>query len=338
MKMNNTRQSIILRQRPAGEPSVNDFSLVEDKMPIPQSGEVLTRTLWLSIDPGMRVRMNEAKSYAPRFEVGAPLSGETVGQVIVSNDPRFTPGQIVVGARGWQSHIVSAASTLTALPDNAPHAAYLGVLGMPGTTAYTGMKDIGQPKPGETVVISAASGAVGSVAGQIAKRAGARVIGIAGGAEKVAYVRDVLGFDDCIDHRNTKDLAAALKKACPNGIDVYFENVGGAVQQAVFPLMNTFGRMVMSGMAAEYNDAIPQPGPNLSATFLKRLRIQGFICGDQPGNFAEWRARAVSWIADGSLRYREYVVEGLANAPQAMIDLARGENFGKVVVRVGTPT
>jgi len=301
-------------------------------------GEVLTRTLWLSIDPGMRVRMKEAKSYAPRFEVGSPLMGETVGQVLVSNDARFVPGQIVVGARGWQSHIVSDANTLTPLSANLPHSTYLGVLGMPGTAAYTGMKDIGQAKPGETVVISAASGAVGSVAGQIAKRAGARVIGIAGGAEKIAFVRDVLQFDDCIDHRKTSDLAESLKQACPDGIDVYFENVGGAVQQAVFPLMNRFGRMVMSGMAAEYNDATPRPGPNLSATFLKRLRIQGFICGDQPENFAEWRALAAPWIEDGSLRYREHVVDGLAQAPQAMIDLARGENFGKVLVSVSMPT
>jgi NADPH-dependent curcumin reductase CurA len=335
--MNHMRQSVVLQRRPVGELSADDFAFNEEPIPTPGAGEVLTKTLWLSVDPGMRVRMNEAKTYAPRFELGSALMGETVGQVLVSNDPRFVSGQIVVGARGWQSHVVSAASALMPLPRNAPHSAYLGVLGMPGTTAYTGMKDIGQPKRGETVVVSAASGAVGSVAGQIAKRNGARVVGIAGGADKVAFVRDVLKFDDCIDHRRTPDLAASLRQLCPDGIDVYFENVGGAVQRAVFPLMNAFGRMVMSGMASEYNDAVPQPGPNLAATFLKRLRIQGFICGDQPENFAEWRALAAPWIEDGSLRYREHVVHGLDQAPMAMIDLARGENFGKVVVQVSSP-
>ena len=335
--MSNRRRSIVLRNRPKGAPRPNDFSMEEEAMPKPGEGEVLTRTLWLSLDPGMRVRMNEAKSYAARAEIGAPMTGETVGQVVASNDTRFAPGQIVVGARGWQSHIVTSGSALVTLPPGAPYSAYLGVLGMPGTTAYAGMKDIGQPKPGETVVISAASGAVGSVAGQLAKRAGARVIGIAGGAQKSAFVRETLRFDDCIDHREIDNLPAALKDACPYGIDIYFENVGGDLQQAVFPLMNSFGRMVMCGMVAEYNDTLPRPGPNLSATFLKRLRIQGFICGDHPENFAQWRALAAPWVADGSLRYRENVVDGLENAPEALIGLLSGDNFGKVVVRVAEP-
>lgn len=327
------RRSIILRRRPQGVASIQDFALQEDAMPRPQQGEVLTRTLWLSIDPYMRVRMNEAKTYAAQAEIGAPMTGETVGQVLDSNDPRFAPGDVVVGARGWQSHIVSAADSLVPVQPGVGPSTYLGVLGLPGVTAFSGMKDIGEPKAGETVVISAASGGVGSVAGQIAKRAGARVVGVAGGPAKCAFVRDKLGFDDCIDHRG-KDLSAALRAACPNGIDVYFENVGGDLQHAVFPMMNDFGRMIMCGMVAEYNDVTPRAGPSLGTTFLKRLRIQGFICGDHPENFAIWRALAGKWVADGSLRYREDVVDGLENAPQALVSLLAGRNFGKLVVRV----
>jgi NADPH-dependent curcumin reductase len=328
------RRSVVLRRRPQGAPSLADFALEEDAIPQPGPGAVLTRTLWLSIDPYMRVRMNEAKTYAAQAVIGAPMTGETVGQVVASNDPRFAPGDVVVGARGWQSHIVTAADALIAVPPGVSASAYLGVLGLPGVTAFTGMKEIGAPKPGETVVISAASGAVGSVAGQLAKRAGARVIGVAGGAEKCAFVQQVLGFDDCVDHRAVGGLSAALRAACPEGIDIYFENVGGDLQHAVFPLMNTFGRLIMCGMVAEYNDDTPRPGPNLGATFLKRLRIQGFICGDHSENFATWRIMGARWIADGSLRYREDVVDGLQNAPQALIAMLAGHNFGKLLVRV----
>jgi NADPH-dependent curcumin reductase CurA len=197
------------------------------------------------------------------------------------------------------------------------------------------MKDIGQPKAGETVVISAASGAVGSVAGQLAKRAGARVVGVAGNSDKSVYVQETLGFDDCIDHRAVMDLDAALRDACPNGIDVYFENVGGDLQQAVFPLLNPFGRVIMCGMVVEYNDTKPRPGPNLMSVVSKRLRIEGFIVTDKPERFAEWREIGTPWVADGSLHYREHVVDGLENAPEAFIDLLRGHNFGKLVIRVG---
>lgn len=327
------RRSIVLRRRPQGAASIEDFALQEDAIPRPAKGEVLTRTLWLSIDPYMRVRMNEAKTYAAQAEIGAPMTGETVGQVVDSNDPRFTPGDVVVGPRGWQSHIVAAADSLVTIQPGVDPSTYLGVLGLPGVSAFTGMKDIGVPRPGETVVISAASGGVGSVAGQIAKRAGARVVGVAGGADKCAFVRETLGFDDCIDHR-AGDLSAALRAACPDGVDIYFENVGGDLQHAVFPMMNDFGRMIMCGMVAEYNDVTPRPGPNLGTTFLKRLRIQGFICGDQRENFASWRALAGKWVADGSLRYREDVVDGLENAPEALISMLAGKNFGKLVVRV----
>jgi NADPH-dependent curcumin reductase CurA len=335
-KMDTLRRSILLQSRPHAVPELSNFALQEDAVPQPGHGEVLTRTLWLSIDPYMRGRMSESASYAAPVALGQPMTGETVGEVIVSHDPNFVPGQIVLGARGWQSHIVSPGSTLVALPEGMRYSTYLGVLGMPGATAYAGMRDIGKPQPGETVVISAAAGAVGSVAGQLAKRAGARVIGIAGGAEKCAFVRDELGFDACIDHR--ADLPAALRQECPNGIDVYFENVGGVVQQAVFPMMRDFGRMVMCGMVSEYNDPDPQPGPNLRDTFLKRLRIEGFIVLDRAANFEEWRQLAAPWIADGSLRYREQVVEGLENAPAALLAVLAGNSLAKTVVRVGEPS
>lgn len=231
--------------------------------------------------------MDDVASYAPSVKLGEPMTGETVGQVIESKHHGFKLGEIVVGARGWRSHIVSSGNDLLVLSGNAPYSAYLGVLGMPGATAYAGMKDIGQPKAGETVVVSAASGAVGSVAGQLARRAGARAVGVAGGADKCRFVVEELGFDACIDYRTVADLPAALRKACPDGIDVYYENVGGALQHAVFELMNPFGRLIMCGMVSEYNDLELQAGPNLRDTFIKRLRIQGFIVHDRKENFTE---------------------------------------------------
>ena len=337
--MPETRQSIVLKRRPRGAPSARDFEIQDGTIPTPGPGEIVTRTIWLSIDPYMRGRISDAWSYATPIQPGEVMTGETVGEVIASADPAFAVGDTVVGARGWQSHCVSLAAGLVKVPrphhhDHAPLSAYLGVLGMPGTTAYSGMTDIGQPQAGETVVISAASGAVGSVAGQIAKRAGARVIGIAGGANKCFFVQDVLGFDDCIDHR-TMDLGVALASACPNGIDVYWENVGGAIQQAVFAQLNPFARVVMCGMVTQYNDTTLPAGPNLGFVVRKRVRIQGLIVTDKPERFAEWRALAAPWVADGSLKYREDVVDGLDKAPDALAGILSGQNFGKLLVRVG---
>ena len=247
-----TRRSVVLRHRPSGAPRPHDFEIAEDEVPDAGAGEVVTRTIWLSIDPYMRGRLSDRPSYAAPVQIGEVMTGETIGEVIASSDPRFAVGDVVRGSRGWQSHSVSKADALTKLDKKGPPlSTHLGVLGMPGTTAYSGMKDIGQPKAGETVVISAASGAVGSVAGQIAKRAGARVIGIAGGPDKCLWVQETLRFDDCVDHR-LPNLPEALAEACPKGIDVYFENVGGAVQAAVFPLLNFFARVVMCGMVAQY--------------------------------------------------------------------------------------
>jgi NADPH-dependent curcumin reductase CurA len=330
-----TRLSIVLRQRPTGAPSAANFASVEEPMPTPAPGEVLTRTLFLSIDPYMRGRLSDRASYAKPVQLGEVMTGESVGEVVASTVPAFAPGDVVVGSRGWQTHSISQAAALTKLdPHGPPLSTWLGVLGMPGTTAYSGLKDIGHVKSGETVVVSAASGPVGSVAGQLAKRAGARVVGVAGGAEKCLWVQEALGFDDCIDHRAT-DVAAGLRAACPNGIDVYFENVGGAVQQAAFALLNPFARVIMCGMVAEYNDARPLPGPNLMFVVRNRVRIEGLIVSDKPERFAEWRALAAPWVADGSLRYRETIIDGLENAPEALAMVLGGGNFGKMLVKVG---
>jgi len=239
-----------------------------------------------------------------------------------------------LGGFGWQLYSTVPGRGLLKLdPADAPLSTALGVLGMPGLTAYIGLDEIGKPQPGETVVVSAASGAVGAVVGQLAKRAGARVVGIAGGADKCRWAEAELGFDTCIDHRSA-DLGAALDRACPKGIDVYWENVGGAVQQAVFPRLNDFARMVMCGMVAEYNDIEPRPGPNLMSAVRKRIKIQGFIVSDRWQRFAEFRAMAAPLLRSGELKYREDIVDGLDRAPEAFIGLLQGRNFGKLVVRL----
>jgi NADPH-dependent curcumin reductase CurA len=263
------------------------------------------------------------------------MTGETVGEVTASAHPGFVPGDIAVGARGWATHLVTPGDRLTKInPQGTPLSAYLGVLGMPGATAYAGVTEICKPKSGETLVVSAASGAVGSVAGQLAKRAGARVVGIAGGPEKCLWVQETLGFDDCVDHRSL-DLEQELAAACPDGIDAYFENVGGAVQAAVFALLNPFARVAMCGMVSQYNTEHPPPGPNLGFVVGKRVLIQGFIVSDRPERLTEWRRLAAPWVADGSLAYREDIVGGLENAPDALAGILGGRNFGKLLVRVG---
>jgi NADPH-dependent curcumin reductase CurA len=330
-----TRRSVVLKHRPSGAPRREDFDVREDAIPQPGPDQVVTRTLWLSIDPYMRGRLREQQLYAQPVNPGDVMTGETVGEVIASAHADFVSGDVVVGARGWQTHSVSPGSQLVKLPQHAaPLSAYLGVLGMPGATAYRGITEICQPKKGETVVVSAASGAVGSVAGQLAKRAGARVVGVAGGAEKCLWVQDSLGFDDCVDHRSL-DLHRELVAACPNGIDGYFENVGGTVQAAVFDLLNPFARVAMCGMVSQYNEAEFPPGPNLGFVVGKRILIQGFIVSDKPEKLGEWRQLAAPWVADGSLIYREDIVEGLDNAPDALAGMLNGRNFGKLLVRVG---
>lgn len=330
-----TRRSWVLRRRPAADPSADDFELREEAIPQPGPGEVLTRTIWLSIDPYMRGRLREQQTYAVAIQIGETMTGETVGEVLASAHPDFVPGDIAVGARGWASHLLTPGERLVKVDRHAaPLSTWLGVLGMPGATAYAGITEICKPQAGETVVVSAASGAVGSVAGQLAKRAGARVVGVAGGAEKCLWVQDSLGFDDCVDHRSM-DLARELAAACPNGIDAYFENVGGRVQDAVFDLLNPFSRVAMCGMVSQYNNEAPPPGPNLGFVVGKRVLIQGFIVSDRPERLVEWRRLAAGWVKDGSLVHREDVVDGLEAAPDALAGILTGRNFGKLLVRVG---
>src|SRR6266851_3493198 len=328
-------RQIVLKRRPNGMPVPEDFAIAEGALPEPGEGEVVLRGIYLSLDPYMRGRISGVRSYARPTEIGEVIEGRVVGQVVCSNHPDFREGDYASGGYGWQLYSAVPASGLQKLdPAEAPISTALGVLGMPGMTAYIGLSDIGQPKAGETVVVSAASGAVGAVAGQLAQKSGARVVGIAGGADKCRYVRDELGFDAAVDHRSA-DLGAALDAACPKGIDIYFENVGGAVQQAVFPRLNDFGRMVMCGMVAEYNDVEPRPGPNLVSAVRRRLKIQGFIVSDQWQRFAEYRAMAAPLLKTGELKYREDIVDGLDRAPEAFIGLLQGRNFGKLVVKLG---
>ncbi|HEF4770209.1 NADP-dependent oxidoreductase [Burkholderia multivorans] len=332
---------IVLNSRPVGAPTANDFRLETGDVPTPGAGQVLLRTVWLSLDPYMRGRMSDAPSYAPPVQLGDVMVGGTISRVVSSNLPAFREGDLVVAAGGWQDYALSDGSDLIPLGRDFPHPSRaLGVLGMPGFTAYTGLLTIGEPKAGETVVVAAASGAVGAVVGQIAKLKGCRVIGVAGGADKCAYVTGTLGFDACIDHRDPA-FASQLKAACPNGIDVYFENVGGAVFDAVWPLLNNHARVPVCGLIAHYNDTALPAGPDrlpkLMTTILsKRIRMQGFIILDYYATgYAPFLKDMSEWVAQGSVKVLEDVIPDLTDAPAALIGLLAGNNFGKVVVRVG---
>jgi NADPH-dependent curcumin reductase CurA len=335
-----TARRIVLASRPVGEPKPSDFRLEDAAVPEPGPGEVLLRTRWLSVDPYMRGRMSDAPSYAKPVEIGGVMEGGTVSEVIASNNERFAAGDIVLGHTGWQTHAVSSGKGLRKLdPEVAPVSTALGVLGMPGMTAYTGLLEIGKPQPDETVVVAAASGAVGALVGQIARIKGARGVGIAGGPRKCSYVKDELGFDDCLDHR-APDLAGRLAAACPDGIDVYFENVGGAVFEAVFPLLKPFARVPVCGLISQYNAASPAQAAitapqMMRATLTKRLTFRGFIVSDFAARHADFLRDMSAWLKEGRIKYREDVVEGLEQAPQALIGVLRGENFGKALVKIG---
>jgi NADPH-dependent curcumin reductase CurA len=333
--MAETNRQVLLKRRPNGVPVPDDFTIVERALPEPAADQVLLRGIYLSLDPYMRGRISGQRSYAAPTEIGDVIEGRVVGEVARSRHPGFREGDFASGGYGWQTWSVVAGNALTKLdPNEAPLTTALGVLGMPGLTAYVGLRTIGEPKAGETVVVSAASGAVGGVAGQLARRAGCRVVGIAGGANKCRWVTEELSFDACLDHRGG-NLGAALDAACAQGIDVYFENVGGGVQRAVFPRLNDFGRMILCGMIAEYNDAEPRPGPSLVAAVRKRLKIQGFIVSDHGALRAEYLAMAAPLVRSGELKYREDIVDGIDNAPAAFIGLLEGRNFGKLIVRLG---
>lgn len=333
-------RQITLASRPTGAPTADNFRLVESPLPTPAEGQLLLRNLYLSLDPYMRGRMSDAASYAAPVGLGEVMVGGTVAQVQVSRHPHFHPGDLVLAYGGWQDYALSDGTGLSQLDaDMAPPSLALGVLGMPGFTAYMGLLDIGQPQPGETVVVAAASGAVGSLVGQIAKLKGCRAVGIAGGAEKCRYVVDELGFDACVDHRGD-DLPQQLEAACRQGIDVYFENVGGAVFDAVLPLLNARARIPLCGLIAQYNATALPPGPDrlslLARTLLtKRIRMQGFIIFDDYGHrHGEFFDAMRDWFRHGQIKFREDIVDGLEKAPQAFIGLLEGRNFGKLVVRI----
>ncbi len=337
----NTR--IVLASRPHGEPTSENFRLERAPAPTPHAGQVLLRTRFLSLDPYMRGRMSDAKSYAPPVEIDEVMVGRTVSEVVESLHPGLAPGDLVTADAGWQTYALAEGATLTRklnmldLAGTSPSTA-LGVYGMPGFTAYAGLHEIGKPKAGETLVVAAAAGPVGATVGQIAKLRGARVVGIAGGAAKRDYLRDELGFDVALDHRDP-EFAAQLQAACPDGIDVYFENVGGPVFDAVLPLLNDFARVPVCGLIAHYNDTDLPLGQDrmslLTRLILKRrLTMRGFIQRDFIALYPQFLREMGAWLRDGVIKYREDVVEGLENAPQGLIGLLKGDNFGKRVVRV----
>ena len=339
MASGNKNRRIVLAARPKGEPADSDFRMEEADIPAPGEGEALLRTAFLSLDPYMRGRMNAGPSYAAPVEIGDVMEGGAVSEVVESRADGLRPGDFVLGHTGWQEYAVAPAKALRKLdPNAAPASTALGVLGMPGMTAYTGLLNIGQPKEGETVVVAAAAGAVGSVVGQIAKIKGCRAVGIAGGKEKCDIVRGEFGFDECIDHRSPA-MADELKAACPNGIDVYFENVGGEVFQAVLPLLNPFARIPVCGLIAHYNatglargvDRVPQL---MSAILIKRLTFRGFIVRDYASQHGDFLRDVGQWIREGRIRYREDIVDGLENAVSAFQGLLKGRNIGKLLVRL----
>jgi NADPH-dependent curcumin reductase CurA len=336
--MSVTSTQIELAARPVGDPKPSDFKIVNVDLPEIKEGEMLCRIIYQSLDPYMRGRMDDAKSYAVPVAIGSVMEAGCVAEVMESKNARFQSGDIVNGRFGWRTHIISdGAGVRKVNKDIAPISTSIGILGMPGMTAYVGLLDIGEPKEGETVVVSAASGAVGAVVGQIAKIKGCRVIGVAGSKEKCEYVRDELGFDECISHYN-EDLSMLLSDVCPNGIDVYFENVGGKVFEAVLPLLNAFARIPLCGLISRYSHVGEFPGPNLLPTLTRsiltnRLKIQGYIITERWNRFPEFEKDVSAWIDGGQLKYKEDFVDGIEQAPEAFMGLLKGKNFGKLIVR-----
>jgi NADPH-dependent curcumin reductase CurA len=322
----------ILASRPAGWVTEDNFRLEEAPMPAPAEGEVLVKNLWLSLDPYMRGRMSDARSYVKGVAIGEVMVGQTVGEVVQSKHEKLRVGDRVLTQLGWQ--LYGATREATKIEESkAPLSCYLGVLGMPGMTAYFGLKEIGQPKPGETVVVSAASGAVGSVVGQLAKLWGCRAVGIAGGPQKCDYVKRELGFDACIDYK-AGNLSDSLKAACPEGVDVYFDNVGGETLDTLLRHMALFSRVVVCGLISDYNATQPYALKNIRALLVNRIRMQGMIVFDWKERYGEALQALAGHFSQGALKYRESVVEGLENAPRGLIGLLKGQNFGKQLVKL----
>ena len=333
-------RSIVLASRPHGTPVVENFRIERASVPEPIEGQVLLRTEYLSLDPYMRGRMSDAPSYAEPVKIDQVMVGATISQVETSQHPDYTEGEWVLAYSGWQDYALSDGSGLIRLGKNPQNPSYaLGILGMPGFTAYMGLLDIGQPKQGETLVVAAATGPVGATVGQIGKLKGCHVVGVAGGSEKCKYAKEVLGFDECLDHKSS-DFAQQLTQACPKGIDIYFENVGGKVFDAVLPLLNTKARIPVCGLISQYNATQLPDGPDrlsllMSTILVKRLKVQGFIIFDDYGNrYNEFAKEMTEWVSSGQIKYREHLVDGLESAPKAFIGLLEGQNFGKLVIRL----
>ena len=323
-------REIRLKNHPIGMPGESDFELAEVTVPSPKEGEVLVQNIYMSVDPYMR-------RYIGNVELGEPLEGGCVGQIAQSESDRFQVGDYVLGMLGWREYYVSSAEELTEIdPTIAPIQSFVGAVGMPGRTAYVGLLDIGQPKEGETVFVSAASGAVGAIVCQIAKIKGCRVVGSAGSDRKVDWLLEKAGVDAAFNYKQVDDLEAELRLHCPDGIDIYFENVGGEHLDAAIALMNMFGRIVLCGMISQYNDIEPRPGPkNLISAVRKRLNLQGFIVSDHVDRTPDFYADMRQWISEGKIKWEETIIEGLENAPQAFISLFKGENMGKMIVKIG---
>ncbi|WP_407926442.1 NADP-dependent oxidoreductase [Aquibacillus kalidii] len=329
-------RQIILAERPAGVPDEDTFKFLESKVEEPKDGQVLIRTHYVSVDPYMRGRMIDAESYVEPFKVGEVIQGGSIGEVIESKSDKFKIGDMVMGMFGWQEYYLATENEVRTIDTSlAPVTTYLGILGMTGLTAYFGLLDIGKPKAGETVVISGAAGAVGSVVGQIAKIQGARVVGIAGSEEKISYLKDELHFDEVINYKTTDDIAVDLKQACPNGVDVYFDNVGGEISDAVMSQLNTFARVPVCGAISSYNLEEIDLGPRVQSLLIKKSALmQGFTVGNYAERFPEGARQLGQWLQEGKLSYRETIKEGFEAIPDAFLDLFKGKNIGKQLVKL----
>lgn len=329
-----TNTQVLLASRPQGWVTEANFRIVETPIGRPEGGQFLVKNHYLSLDPYMRGRIGEGKSYAKGVEIGEVMVGGTVGEVVESRNPRFQVGEFVVGLMGWQEYAVTDGTGIMKVENPAiPLSAYLGVVGMPGATAWTGLMEICQPRVGETVVVSAASGAVGSVVGQLAKLQGCRAVGIAGGRDKCDYVVQELGFDACVDYK-AGQLYRDLKAAVPKGIDCYFENVGGPVMDSVLALMNPFSRIALCGLISDYNSTDPYGVKMIRSILFNRIKVQGFIVSDRMDLYMKGRMQLIEWVAAGKIKYRESIAQGLRSAPRAFIGMLKGENFGKQVVKL----
>jgi NADPH-dependent curcumin reductase CurA len=326
---------VTLESRPVGSPQESDFKLDEAEVLSPGPGEVLVRSLWVSVDPYQRGRMSTTRSYAKGLELGDVITAQAVGEVVESNDSRYEPGDLVVGQLGWQEYAVARGGALRKLPPSLEPQLALHVLGTTGLTAYFGLLDVGKPVPGDTVVVSCAGGAVGSIVGQIARIMGCRAVGIAGGDEKLEDLRELYRFDEAIDYK-AGDVRSAVKEACPDGVDVYFDNAGGEVSASVHARLNVGARIVICGQVSQYNLERPEPTFHPGLLIVYRARMEGFLVSDYPHRFGEAIPRLARWVLNGDLRYGETVTEGLVNAPRAFIGMLYGENRGKALVKVSS--